>query len=374
MPLSNEAIQDAVERYEREHDRYVKLAEVVYERCLQIVEEKGLRATVQRRTKKPSSLRKKLLKISRKNPPDPRFDTLEGVFVNMGDLAAVRVGTYLESDRATVVEELKRAFEFLPGTAEHQNPDVKNKSGRAQHYRAIHCQVQLKGEDAANPKNTNITTTSCEIQVCSMLAHVWNEIEHDLGYKPETADLSEREKSCLEALGQLARAGDELIKTLLDANRERVAEADTRFGSQFDFMARMQKFFSAATNFHEHAAQLYDVLLQLDLDSPTKIKDALLLDNDYQQRATDLLTKLRAHINDSGDEVVSVEPATSDQLVVLLLDKRLDDVLGLYPTGRGMGRPRRIVSLAKRFEAMKAAPAVGDGAAPVGLVPEAPRT
>ena len=46
MPLSNDDIQNAVERYEREHDRYVKLAEVVYERCLQIVEEKGLRATV----------------------------------------------------------------------------------------------------------------------------------------------------------------------------------------------------------------------------------------------------------------------------------------------------------------------------------------
>ena len=284
----------------------------------------------------------------------------------MGDLAAVRVGTYLESDRATVVEELKRAFEFLPGTDDHPNLDEKNKNGRAQHYRAIHCQVQLKGEDASNPKNSNVTTTSCEIQVCSMLAHVWNEIEHDLGYKPETGDLSEREKSCLEALGQLARAGDELIKTLLDANRERVAETDTRFGSQFDFMARMQKQFPEATDFHVHAAQLYDVLLQLDLDSPTKIRDAI-LENGYQQRAEDLLTQLQAHIAGAGDEVVSVEPATSDQLVVLLLDKKLDEVLKLYPTGQGKGRPRRIVSLAKRFEAMKSAPAVaGNGAVPIG--------
>lgn len=174
MPLTSKDIQLAVERYEREYDRYVKLAEVVYERCLQIVEEKGLRATVQRRTKKPTSLRKKLLKVSRKSPPDSRFDTVDAVFTSMGDLAAVRVGTYLESDRTTMVEELKRAFEFLPGTADHPNPDEKNKSGRAQHYRAIHCQVVLKGEDAQNPKNSNIATTSCEIQVCSMLAHVWN--------------------------------------------------------------------------------------------------------------------------------------------------------------------------------------------------------
>lgn len=355
MPLTPIDIQAAVERYEREYDRYVKLADVVYERCLQIMEEKGLRATVQRRAKDPSSLREKLLRISRKLPPDPRFDTVDEVFAHMSDLAAVRVGTYLESDRATVVEELKLAFEFPIGSDDQPNPDEKNKSGRAQHYRAIHCQVLLKGDDAKSPMNQNIASTSCEIQVCSMLAHVWNEIEHDLGYKPETGELSERENSCLEALGQLARAGDEVIKTLLDANRERVAEADTRFGSQFDFMTRMQKQFPDATDFHIHAAQLYDVLLQLDLDNPTKIKDSL-LDGEYKGRAQALIAQLQAHIAGVGDNVVEVEPTTSDQLAVLLFDKMLDAVVGLYPTGQGKGRPRRIVSLAKRFEAMTATP------------------
>lgn len=355
MPLTPTDIQAAVERYEREFDRYVKLAEVVYERCLQIMAEKGLRTTVQRRAKDPSSLREKLLRISRRVPPDPRFQTVDDVFTHMSDLAAVRVGTYLESDRSTVVEELKLAFEFPTGSVDHPNPDEKNKAGRAQHYRAIHCQVLLKGEDAKSPVNQNIASTSCEIQVCSMLAHVWNEIEHDLGYKPETGHLSEREYSCLEALGQLARAGDEVIKTLLDANRERVAEADTRFGSQFDFMTRMQKQFPEATDFHIHAAQLYDVLLQLDLDNPTRIKDAL-LDGDYKERAQSLIAKLQAHISVVGDNVVEVEPKTSDRLAVLLFEKMLERVLQLYPTGQGKGRPRRIVSLAKRFEAMSSMP------------------
>ncbi len=85
MPFSNDDIQAAVVRFEREFDRYDKLAEVVYEKCLRIVEETGVRATVQRRTKTPPSLRKKLLRIQRKDPPDVRFASVDDVFMHMGD-------------------------------------------------------------------------------------------------------------------------------------------------------------------------------------------------------------------------------------------------------------------------------------------------
>jgi ppGpp synthetase/RelA/SpoT-type nucleotidyltranferase len=353
MPLAIEDIQNAVLRYEREYDRYAKLAEVVYERCLRIVDESGVRATVQRRTKKPQSLRKKLLRIQRKTPVDARFATVDDVFENMGDLSAVRVSAYLESDRTQVVEELGRAFVFAASTPDHPNPDYKNKQDRAKHYRAVHCQVLLKIEDLQG-SNSNLDGTSCEIQVCSMLAHVWNEIEHDLGYKPETGDLSEREVDCLDALGQLVRAGDVVIKTLLDANRERVAASETPFGNQFDFMARMQRQFPKATDFHVHAAQLFDVLLEFGLDSPSKIRETLLGDgDDYQARAEELTERLKAYIDSISDRVVDVEKTTSDQLAMLLLDKKLRELLALYPAGRGMGRPMRLVSLAKRFEAMK---------------------
>jgi hypothetical protein len=263
------------------------------------------------------------------------------------------VGPYLESDRAQIVEELTRAFEFVPAAPGRPNPDEKKTQGRAKHYRAVHCQARLKTEELQGT-NSNLAGTSCEIQVCSMLAHVWNEIEHDLGYKPETGDLSERELDCLDALGQLARAGDVVIKTLLEANRERVAASETPFGSQFDFMARMQQQFPQATDFHIHAAQLFDVLLEFGFDSPVKIRDALLGDGEeYQVRAEALADELNAYIAANGDTVVKVEKTTSDQLAMLLLEKKLGELIELYPAGRGMGRPMRLVSLAKRFEAMR---------------------
>jgi ppGpp synthetase/RelA/SpoT-type nucleotidyltranferase len=361
--LSVEDIQNAVLRYEREYDRYEKLTQAVYERCLRIVDESGVRATVQRRTKSPQSLRKKLLRIQKKAPVDVRFCTVDDVFANMGDLAAVRIGSYLESDRSQLVNELRQAFEFLPEHEGHPNPDFKNMQNRAKHYRAVHCQVNLKPQDLLG-QNSNLAGTSCEIQVCSMLAHVWNEIEHDLGYKPETGSLSERELDCLDALGQLARAGDVIIKTLLDANKERVVAIKTTFESQFDFMTRMQARFQSASNFHLHAAQLFDVLLELGLDSPSKIDSSLIDEGPKSlQRAQDLCEQLAKHIERTNDEIVSVDPKSSDQLAMLLLDKKLKELLDLYPTGRGMGRPLRLVSLAKRFEAMKSesgtAPAPG---------------
>jgi hypothetical protein len=68
MPLTNDNIRDAVLRYEREYDRYSKLADVVYERCLRIVDESGVRATVQRRTKKPQRPPKEAPADSEKDP------------------------------------------------------------------------------------------------------------------------------------------------------------------------------------------------------------------------------------------------------------------------------------------------------------------
>lgn len=355
MGMTSNDIQNAVLRYERELDRYTKLADLVYERCLRLVDEIGIRATVQRRAKSPQSLRKKLLRIERQDPPDGRFTTLDDVFANMSDLAAVRVATYLESDRSRIVAELRRVFEFAPGRDGHPNPDDKSRNDRAKHYRAVHCQVLLKPEDSAG-RNANLAGTSCEIQVCSMLAHVWNEIEHDLGYKPETGKLSERELDCLDALGQLIRAGDVIIKTLLDANLERVAASETRFGNSFDFTARMQKHFPEADDFGSHAAQLFDVLLEMGLDSPKKVRDALLDESgSYQSRAMELIANLQHYLQRMNDDVVTIGPQTSDQLAVLLLEKRADDLISRYPAGRGMGRPMRLVSLAKRFKEMRTA-------------------
>ncbi|MCZ2405840.1 MAG: hypothetical protein LC097_03775 [Burkholderiales bacterium] len=107
MPLSDQDISQCYERYLREHDRYVKMAEVAYEKCLEIVQKKlTVRATVQRRAKNPKSFVEKLKKPENR----AKYNSVDDVFERISDLAGVRIATYLESDRVPVVEELKKEF------------------------------------------------------------------------------------------------------------------------------------------------------------------------------------------------------------------------------------------------------------------------
>ena len=75
----------------------------------------------------------------------------------------------------------------------------------------------------------NVSDVPCEVQVCSMMSHVWNEIEHDLGYTrleeearigkagSLAAQLSRLDLVVLDELGYLpfARSGGQLLFHLI---------------------------------------------------------------------------------------------------------------------------------------------------------------
>ncbi|GAH41709.1 unnamed protein product, partial [marine sediment metagenome] len=217
-------------------------------------------------------------------------------------------------------------------------------------------------EDLDEP-NENLEGLTCEIQVCSMLAHVWNEIEHDLQYKPTTGELSGREVESLQILGNLTLSGDVVVKQLFDSNAERLAQhadAAARFQDVYDFVARVRGQFPEATDFGTNAGQLYEDLVALGIQSPADIEREL-LQGDYHAHAGDLLDRLPRRMQAQGDTTVELEPTSSDPLLMLLLDKRLDRVLGQHPMGRGRGRPPRIASVAARFRDMQDRPTVEEG-------------
>lgn len=199
---------------------------------------------------------------------------------------------------------------------------------------------------------------SCEIQICSLLAHVWNEIEHDLGYKPLSGELSAGERRALEALGNLTRAGDSTIVNLLEATDTRLAANEGEFKDQWDFVARARRFFPEADDFGAHSGQLFDELLAEGLDTPGRLRERLIPDAAAVERAYELLEAFQEHLE--GDDVVRrVEPSSSDPLLMLVLEKHADDVLRRHPGGRGRGRPPRIASIARRFIEMQSLGAKG---------------
>lgn len=336
-------INRAVERYEREADRHQKMVDFIEQACRQLIAENAIPATVQSRTKSPSRLRDKL----RKRRAD--YTSVEDVFGENGmdDLAGVRIATYIESDRERVVAEIVSRFVGPDGG---EVPVAIRDAGDG-FYRATHCQIWLTQDDLGG-RYGNLGATTCEIQVCSLLAHVWNEVQHDLEYKPLTGELSRQEKRSLDALGNLTRAGDSVVQSLLEATDARLAEITGPFVDQWDFVSRTRRAFPEAADFGTHSGQLFRELLAEGLDSPQAV-EAELLGNGAVRHAYELFDRFDAYL-EGGDGVVHLARDSSDPLLMLFLEKKAGNVLDRHPGGRGQGRPPRIASAARRFLEMEA--------------------
>jgi ppGpp synthetase/RelA/SpoT-type nucleotidyltranferase len=339
VALTNEMIEAAVGRYARERDRYQKLTDFVHEACVRLVSENAIPATVQSRTKDPERLRGKLVKHR------DSLDSVDAVFGPDGfkDFAAVRVATYVERDRPRVVTELEQRFAG-PDSGDIRI-DVRNYTDNF--YRATHCLAWLTDADFVAGYE-NLRGTLCEIQVCSLLAHVWNEIQHDRDYKPMSGQLNEQEHAALDSLGNLTRAGDTIIEAMLTATDARLADIQGVFQDQWDFVARARRFFPGASDFGTHSRQLFEELMASGMDTPKTLEE--LMGTDGVQRAEDGLRHLQAHLTSNQDAVVrTVSSATSDVLLILLLENHAQQILERHPAGPGHGRSPRIASVARRY-------------------------
>ncbi len=156
----------------------------------------------------------------------------------------------------------------------------------------------------------------------------------------------------LQVLGRETEAGDMVIASLLAEKEKRLAQSHGRFVDEYDFVVRMRNRFQMATEFGSYAGQLYEEFVSLGMDTPKKIEEEI-LKTGYEDKARELIEKFILYLQQKNDTAVWIERDSSDQLLVLLLEKYLDKVLERHPTGRGMGRPPRIASFAKRFQDMK---------------------
>ena len=205
-------VREAVQAYEDQRDKYKKLVDFVHGKCQGLIRDK-IRATIQSRTKDPERYAVKIRRYLQEDKTQELKDAKQ-ILARSGDLAGVRVTTYVEGDRAKVVELIGKAFSGPNEGA--VRVDIIDGAAKNELYRATHCQVIINDSEAVND-NKNLKGVGCEIQVCSLLAHVFNEIEHDITYKPRGVAVEERQRRILKALGGLTLAGDELIVTLLEA-------------------------------------------------------------------------------------------------------------------------------------------------------------
>ena len=115
----------------------------------------------------------------------------------------------------------------------------------------------------------------------------------------------------------------------------------------------MRLLFPSATNFAANAGQVNEACLKLGFNNPDKIKEALNRgDIDISTEGKKIADEITTILSEQEGLQLQVDSSTSDQLSVLLLDDsiRVDKLQKHYPSGRGVGRATRLMSLAKQVQ------------------------
>lgn len=345
MTVDLQIIEAAVARYERERDRYIKLADRVADLCRSaVVEQNAIRAQVTSRTKTVRSFEGKLRRFASRR--DKKFSTIDDIFAVIGDFAGVRIATYRPEDEPRVTELLKKRFCGPDGGPVDVDPKDKLNPAAGQFYRATHCQVHLPDNELIGNYG-NLRGASCEVQVCSMMAHVWNEIEHDIGYKPEGDGPSDAELGLLETLGHLSRAGDAAITRLLAANVARMTAQTGDFSDIHEFVARTREFFPHA-DLSVNAGVAFAAVELLDLNSVERLRSELgdgALDYHVAKK---MIESFNDYLIQEHEKDLILNPASADLVTISIIENKYKMLL-TGDVDHNTPNITRIISLSKLY-------------------------
>ena len=344
MPLDRPIADRAVEQYVREQDRYVKLAIEVANVSTTLLKPRGIQAAVQYRVKTPRSFLGKLHRyIDEPNAEKiARVDSEHDAIEMVGDLAGVRIATYVEADRYRVVQLLRDKFAGPSNDGQVVVEEKDNPLG----YRATHCQVMLR-DDLVTSDLENVRHTSAEVQVCSMLAHVWNEIEHDMRYKigfDWGTDEALRD-SILERFRHATEDGDGDIEELLGLRGERIANG---------LVPRIEAELPMLPDLGPTGADVLKEFVRLGYWEVDSIVEAFLTD-DFASRAVQVIERVNQVFIEQGVETnLHLSKDDADILLALLLKRHFIDLAAMYRRQLGDRTASRAALIAQAIKETQA--------------------
>ncbi len=216
-----EVIEAYLEQYERQHEFFERLSQMVADRCEELLnKERGIRSIISYRAKRTDRLRSKLLK----RQVDRTYATPQCIEKDVPDLAGVRVALYFPSDAGNAKDAIVQAFD-VQKIKSFPNPENPSSGYKAEHFR-----VKLK-PGGIEPR---WSTAIVEIQVASVLMHAWAEVEHDLVYKPQQGELTESERVLLGSINKLVLSGEDSLNALQLAIAARSMHKDLEFRNHYE--------------------------------------------------------------------------------------------------------------------------------------------
>jgi ppGpp synthetase/RelA/SpoT-type nucleotidyltranferase len=342
--IRTEIIERAVKQYHQQRDRYVKLTDRIEDVCRSLIVTHKIMAQVSSRTKTVIGFQEKLHRFS--NEPKKRMGSVNKIFETVGDLSGVRISTYRPEDEPVVALLLKEMLIDL-----HIDKKDKNLKDSNNFYRATHVQAKLpKNWAATHPGDENILDLSCEIQICSMMAHVWNEIEHDIVYKNMGLKATDEERSYLSALGHLTRSGDKIIGGLVLKVLERERKDTENFKTINGFGMRIRDELEEIAFSKKSLETLFNLNQIFKLDySDFKSNFIMPLKGEPKTLKKEIEEFNNFLSADDNSGQLSINLDNSD-LMLMLMIKQYYEKLCKLPAGRGLGKPTRPRRIATRYK------------------------
>lgn len=190
-----ESIDLAKRRYVLQRARYERTAVVTAEALSSILRQQAIPHLLSFRAKHPDNFANKLLLKKRKGEYAQLGEDLNQT---VRDLAGVRIIVYDPKNEERVADVIRKNFKLADGPVSDVNfakppyPERGNLSG----YVATHLIVRAP----EGREHSAIEGACCEIQICNVAAHLFNELEHDIKYKLHDAEPTQRTKAALEQL------------------------------------------------------------------------------------------------------------------------------------------------------------------------------
>jgi ppGpp synthetase/RelA/SpoT-type nucleotidyltranferase len=200
----NDAI---LHQYDESVELYDAVTRSAVERINELLTDADLKVhSVSSRIKTQNSLHHKL------HAAEPLYKTLSDVT----DIGGIRIITYFEDEIDEVVSLIKKEF-----TTDDKNSIDKRNLLAADRfgYLSAHYVIVLNAGHITGEQHRDTHSVKLEVQVRSILQHVWAEIEHDLCYKNSTPLPQEIKRRMYRLAGVLELADKEFSAVKYDLNR-----------------------------------------------------------------------------------------------------------------------------------------------------------
>jgi ppGpp synthetase/RelA/SpoT-type nucleotidyltranferase len=217
--LAREDVAYIVARYVADRVTYELVTAELHRRVLNLVNNHALKSVITSRAKSADSLQRTLWN----DRADWTPDELRSLSPSLSDLAGVRILLYRDEDVTPAVEAIRREFPIL------REKDKRSRDGYSAYHLVVHewCTTD-------DPNHAMVRHVPCEIQICTVVEHVWNELEHDIRYKQPGGAPDDRQIELLDSLRAELDLSAQTAARLMRRTADRIRENSEPFGGPHD--------------------------------------------------------------------------------------------------------------------------------------------